>query len=179
MGTANRFIFLFLVIVSGTEADGQTGEFAGLKLGVGLSLTIDLGDNDRIEEAAIVDGIVRVSDENNSRARIMLESHYFFTGNKRFLGSSAGNWGIGPFIAVQPGSDEIIEAIGGGVMVGFRRAGDSNSSWNLGLGIVVDPDVRILGDGFTANQPPPGSETDIRFKEKSQAGLLIISSFSF
>ena len=141
-----RFV-LFMLVVIGQPCYAEDGEFAGLDLGVGLSLTLDLGDNDRVDDAEIVDGIVRVSDENNARARIMLESHYFFPGKGSFFGIvQEGNWGIGPFIAVQPGSDDIIDAIRGGLMLGFRRADNGNSSWNFGLGVVVDPNVKILGN---------------------------------
>ena len=35
-------------------------EFAGIKFGVGLSLTIDLGKNDRVSDAEVVNKIVKV-----------------------------------------------------------------------------------------------------------------------
>jgi len=156
-------------------------DFHGLRLGVGLSLTVDTGYKDRVASAEIVDGIVRINKEQDKVARIMLESHYFFpTKTKRFLGLvDPGKWGWGPFFAVQPGTEEIIEAIGFGIMVGFRRGANSDNSWNMGLGYVVDPEVQILGDGFIENQAPPGSETTVRFKTKSQQGAFLIFSTSF
>ena len=172
------------------EDDG-TRKFAGLRFGVGLSLTLDTGKNDRVDEAQIVDGLTRVDKESNARARIMLESHYFFTperkkkirGTDRYktglFGVNNGSWGIGPFIAIQPGTDEIIEAIGAGVMIGFKRKDQKSSSWNFGIGAVVDPNVQILGDGFEANEAPPGNEEQVRFKEKAQVGVLLMTSFSF
>lgn len=170
-------VFTWLLL---PNAEASNTEFRGLKLGLGLSYSFDLGDNDRIAEAQIVDGLVRVTDEDNSNARFMLESHYFFRPSFKFMGSvEPGKWGMGPFVAVQPGSGEIIEAVGAGLMIGFRRKGNGNSSWNIGVGVVVDPDARILGDGFAENEPPPGNESSIRYKETSQGGLLLISSFSF
>lgn len=162
-------------------------EFAGLNFGVGLSLTHDLGGNDRVDSASVVNGIVRVDNEDNDIARIMLESHYFFTPKRPFWFNSnivESQWGWGPFVALQPGTNEIIEAIGLGVMFGFKRKKDENgekdtSSWNIGLGLVVDPNVKVLGDGIEENKPLPSGETEVRFKEKSQWGALIISSFSF
>lgn len=164
-------------------AAGQR-EFAGLNFGVGISLTLDTGSNDRIESAEIVDGIVRVTDENDAVARVMLESHYFFQPHRRFFNIRPRNWGIGPFIALQPGTDEIIEAVGAGLMIGFKRPDKSGTSWNMGFGFVVDPNVQVLGDDFVANQEPPmgvsgAPESQIRFKEKSQTGFLIVASFSF
>ncbi|MBN2131593.1 MAG: hypothetical protein JW741_18995 [Sedimentisphaerales bacterium] len=158
-------------------------EFAGLNFGIGISLTFDTGKNDRIESASIIDGVVRVDDENDKIARVMLESHYFFTPGGRFLKLDdlyPGRWGYGPFVALQPGTDEIIEAVAVGVMVGFRRPNDdSGSSWNIGVGYVTDPNEQVLGDGFVANEPPPGTETTVRFKEVSQDGVVLLFSFSF
>jgi len=157
--------------------------FAGVELGVGLSFTIDRGRRDRIGNATLVKNVVRVEDQNNNRARVMLESHYFFTPG---VGGNdpddptvrAARWGVGPFVAIQPGSEEVIEAIGMGIMIGLRR-GNSGESFNLGVGYVVDPNTRVLGDGLEANQPLPPGETEIRYKDTAQSGILILSSFSF
>ncbi|WOJ98182.1 hypothetical protein R0137_06340 [Congregibacter brevis] len=162
-------------------------EFSGISFGAGISATFDTGDNDRVNSASIVDGIVRVDDENDVVARVMLELHYFFTPDEPFFKSlyggqglvPANNWGFGPFIAIQPGTDDVIEALGMGMMLGFKRDEKTLNSWNIGLGWAVDPNVNILGDGFFENQPPPGSETVVRFKETSQQGLFLIFSFSF
>lgn len=153
-------------------------QFAGLDLGVGLSLTLDMGDRPRVEEAELVNGIVRVTDQNDTRARIMLESHYFFTPDSRFLNVEPKDWGIGPFVAIQPGTDDIIQAGALGMMIGFRRPGTS-SSFNIGVGVVIDPDTQILGDGLVKDQPLPAGETEIRYKEESQVGLVILTSFTF
>lgn len=136
--------------------------------------------------------MVRVSKVENVRARMILESHHFFTPtfNNRaasFLGlaeNEAGNegkknWGVGPFIALQPGSDEVIDAIGAGLMVGFRRPNAETQSFNIGVGVLYDINSQVLGDGIEENKPLPGIETEVRYKERSQDGLLIMSSFSF
>lgn len=157
--------------------------FAGLELGVGLSFTVDIGKRDRIGNATLVNGVIRVDDENNDRARVMLESHYFLTpgvggNNPDDPTVKPARWGIGPFVAIQPGSDEVIEAIGMGLMIGLRR-GDSGQSFNLGFGYVVDPNTRVLGDDLRPNAPLPPGETEIRYKDTAQNGYLILTSFSF
>lgn len=159
------------------RTENQT-DFKGLKLGVGLSLTLDTGSNDRVDDAEVVGGLVRVKDEENARARIMLESHYFFLPQRSFLGVSANDWGIGPFVAIQPGENDIVQAAGAGLMIGFRRP-DSSSSWNIGVGLVYDPNTKTLGDGIVANQPLPPGETTVRYKERAQKGVVILTSFSF
>lgn len=166
-------------------AGSGTQKFGGLEFGIGISFTMDFGWNDRVAEAELVNGIVRVRDENNGIARIMLESHYLFPQQRRGpFGVGAGEWGHGPFVALQPGTNNIIEAIGIGWMMGFRRPlpvgeQDTGQSFNIGLGIVVDPNTRILGDGIVANQPLPEGETSIRYKEEMQGGFLALVSFSF
>lgn len=193
-------IKLNIVKKSDDPAPG-TQNFAGLNFGIGISATYDLGKNDRISEAALVGGppgIVRVTNQDNVRARIMLESHYFFTPpngrafgffgprnptDESMKGLGAGpaepaKWGIGPFVALQPGTENIIEAIGMGLMVGFKR-GDSGDSFNIGVGVAFDPNTRTLGDGIIAGQPLPPGETDIRYLEQEQFGLLFLSSYSF
>lgn len=168
------FILLIFAPTISTAQEAEN-QFAGMQFGVGLSLTIDLGQHDRINEAGLDEnGIVRITSENNDVPRIMLESHYFFT-------PKGDDFGIGPFVALQPGTDEIIEAIGIGVMLGFKRASEENntSSWNIGIGAVVDPNVKILGDGIEENQSLPSGETQVRFKETSQWGALLVVSFTY
>ena len=182
-----------------TEAPDNSGKFGGLEFGVGISYTADLGNRVRIGSASEVSGIVRVDDENNGNARIMLESHYFFTPCGGFFGLSsvinnpctpkAGGgrergepkWGWGPFVALQPagGEGKLIDAIGMGLMVGFRKSETTTQSFNFGVGYVMDTNVKVLGDGIVANQPLPPGETAVRLKDTTQSGLLFISSFSF
>ena len=162
-------------------------DFKGLGFGVGLSLTVDTGDNDRVNSASVVNGIVRVDEEDDTLARIMLESHYFFTPKGHFFKVKPNNWGHGPFVAVQPGTD-IIEAVALGWMIGFKRECElpkaeckskNTDSWNIGLGYAVDPNAKILGEGIKDNQPLPSGETEVRFREKSQGGILLLTSFSW
>lgn len=149
-------------------------------LGVGLSFTVDIGDHDRVKEAELVDGIVRVTDEENGIPRLVLEGHYFF-GEKRDsngnrVSKSSPYFGHGPFVAIQPGDEEIINAAAIGYMIGFRNDPKSNRSWNIGLGLVADPNVKVLGDGIEENQPLPGNETEIRFRETTQYGVILVFS---
>ena len=166
--------------------------FAGLKFGAGLSFTYDTGEHDRVESASIdANGIVRVDKTSNGIARIMLEAHYFFSPYKvdPLTAKTANpkkeyaNWGMGPFVAVQPGSDEIINSIGVGVMLGFRYSKSNNQSFNLGFGLSVDPNTKVLGQEFVDGQPAPvgpdGKPLPIRYVTREQAGFLMLASFSW
>jgi len=178
------------------EKDPTT--FAGLKFGAGLSFTYDTGKHDRVDSATIdANGIVRVDKTSNGIARIMLEAHYFFNPSKILVPAKAAtattpripaereyrNWGWGPFVAVQPGSDEIINAIGLGLMFGFKYRDTSNQSFNLGFGLSVDPNTKVLGSEFVDGQPAPlgpdGKPLPIRYVTREQAGVLLLASFSW
>jgi hypothetical protein len=195
--------------------------------GVGLSLTHDLGGDDRIEEATIVDGIVRVTKDSNTRARVMLEWHAWMfcekiskdeqeenpayrsvervkprrAQEKLDSGVPRDEAGIksvywkqeppcsptrrssGAFVAVQPGSDSIIDAIGLGWMFRFpdKLQMFGNRTLNIGLGLIADQNVKVLGDGFVENQPPPiGAsglpEEQVRYRTTTQGGVFAMAS---
>lgn len=184
-------------------------KFTSARFGAGLSLTSDLHGDSRVDEAELVDGIVRIKKDSDVRARVMLETHVFAKGFKylpvieeddddaddgddepRISLRRAESEpevarvpmvGLGPFVAVQPGSEEIIDAVALGIMVGFRRTQSlkDSSSLNIGIGYVVDPDTQVLGEGIEPNKPLPGNETQIRFRHTSQGGILFLTSFSF
>ena len=175
--------------------DALDARFRGFGFGIALGAVIDTGGRDRIE-SAILDptGKVRVEKDSNTRANFMLESHYFFQPPWKFpfhwgpVGwVEKGNWGFGPFVAVQPGSSNLIDSVGVGGMIGFKRhklfggtaplgVGDS---FNIGVGALIDIKQRVLGDGIKPNQVLPAGETSIRYRETSQVGVVVIFSYSF
>jgi hypothetical protein len=63
--------------------------------------------------------------------------------------------------------------------MGGAKVAEGSSSWNLGIGVVVDPNVKTIGDGVEPNAPLPRGETQVRFKEERQVGVLILASFTF
>lgn len=173
---------------TGTKTTENTAnnprDFLGLGMGIGLSLTVDANKRkERVESASVVNGYIRADTEHNAAARVILESHYFFKPKKPFFIGDvpASNWGHGPFLAIQPGSNEVINSIGFGWMMGFRRDNPQNykESWNIGVGVMVDPNARVLGDGQEKNQKLPEGETAIRYKTEAQSSLMVTFSFSF
>lgn len=106
---------------------------------------------------------------------------------------------VGPFVAIEvangssatPQAGGLITAFALGAMVGFRHGSvDSNGqfvpdsanptrSWNIGMGLRVNPHAQELGDGFAPNLPPPAGETAVRWKYGSRYGIMLLSSFSF
>lgn len=175
MDKINKLITTLVFLLFSNSSIGQDGQsndaWENFGFGIGLSYTFDTGDNDRVKSAEVVDGIVRVNDEENGIPRLVLEGHYFF--------GDEDNFAHGPFVAVQPGDDEIINSAAIGWMIGLRKKDQGSNSWNLGLGISADPNVQILGDGIKENKPLPGNEENVRYKEKTQYGVMILFSTSW
>ena len=160
-----------------TVVEQPDKDFMGIKFGVGVAFTLDWGGQSRVKDAELVNNIVRVTESQDGEARVLLEVHHFWplgTGD-----SEKALYGVGPFVSVQPGSDDVIDSLGIGVMVGMRRNAKSNSSLNIGLGLIVDPNSQLLGDGIVANQPLPAGETAIRYKTEYETGFMLMASFSF
>jgi hypothetical protein len=83
--------------------------------------------------------------------------------------------GLGPFVLVRLGTENVVESFGAGLMFGFRKA-ESDVSLNLGLALVTDPNARTLGDGVEEGKPLPAGETSIRYKTGHQEGLSLLFS---
>ena len=118
----------------------------------------------------------------------MLEAHYFFPNYVAERGGTKGertekNWGYGPFVAVQPGSNEIINALAMGLLVGWRHDSKDNKSFNLGIGYSVDPSTKTLGnefvEGTAAPTGPDGKPLPVRFQTRQQNGWLLLASFGW
>jgi hypothetical protein len=162
--------------------------FAGFNFGVALGVVIKAGKRDIVQSASLdANGIVRIDRDNNTTANMILETHYFFTPDCKFINVEPKNWGIGPFIAVQPGTQNIIESAGAGLMIGFKRssiiakdlARDRGDSFNIGLGVMVNPNAQVLGDGVQKNQILPTGETTVRLRTTTEMGYLVTFSYSF
>jgi hypothetical protein len=187
------------VAVAGDPSIPDT-KLGGLNWGLGLAADFDIGGK-RVNSATVVNNIVRATDtSNNVGVSFVLEAHYFL--NARELGQktyclSNGmldliNCSIvatGPFVAIEIGGGATSAAGAGapitgyalGWMVGLQHptaSPKSTSSWNLGIGLRVDPKSQVLGDGLAVNQPLPAGDS-IRLKTEPRLGLMLLSSFSF
>jgi hypothetical protein len=155
-------------------------KFKGAGFGAGLSLTVIPSPGAGIKSAEVIGGVVRVTEVQHSVPRLLLETHYFFVPQHKFLKMvDETRWGWGPYLGIQNGSDEIVRSIGAGAMIGFRRALDKSDSFNFGVGGIYDTSVKTLGDGIKENQTLPTGETVVRFKTIGKWGWLFIFSFGF
>jgi hypothetical protein len=168
---------------------GQRGErdFAGLHFGAGVGFTRTFG-RDRIKSATNDNGIVRIDGEQNALPRAMLESHFFLTPRQwgelfdhwDYSADEKGHFGLGPYVGIVPGSSEIIQAIALGIMFGFKDPVFKNAghSWNLGVGVSLEPNAVTLGDGLEPNQPVPPGAT-VRTQTRSLAGVTAVLSYGW
>ena len=167
----------------------------GLNWGIGIGTNFNLGGK-LVTGAEIDNGIVRVTDTSaNVGIGFVLEAHYFFKEwlpLPNCLNYNCNDIATCPFVALEvgtgatatPSSSGLITGYALGWMVGLHHpdptsSKTSNASWNFGVGFVVNPTAKVLGDGFGPNQPPPAGETSVRYVTEPRYGILLLSSFSF
>ncbi len=143
--------------------------FRNLGFGLGVGWTHNLGP-ERIESATAVNGVVRVDADQNDLIRFMPEVHLWMD---QWWDDQRWNWG--PFLSLAPGAN-LIDAIGFGLMLGYRPHQTDRYTFNLGIGGTLDFNTRVLGDGLSANQPLPPGENQVRTKQTTAPGLLIMLS---
>jgi hypothetical protein len=161
-----------------------TKKFIGLDWALGLGVASDLDSGSRVDKASVVNGVVRVEEKSNTQTRIFLEIHMFGLGylakHKSFEElEKKPLFGQGPWVGIQSSKDDVLDSFGLGWMWGWRKEVTDANSFNLGIGLVLDPKVQVLGDGIEANRPLPTGETAIRFKKESRISGAILVSFGF
>lgn len=150
--------------------------------GAGLIMNFDLGHRKPVKSASIINSKVVVQEEDDTKYGLGIEAHIFATGNEQ--------WGIGPYVAILSGTNEIIDAIGVGLIVGFFGQPEKDAkgktisnkgrfSMNLLLGGYVDPKTQVLANGFKDGEIPPVGETTVRFKNVTQYGIQTGLSFNY
>jgi len=173
-------------------------KLGGFNWGLGLATDFDIGGK-RVNSATLANNnIVRATDtSNNVDVSFVLEAHYFLVAKEKdFARKSCTSNGpydwisctvvaTGPFVAIEIGGggsgSGAISGYALGWMVGLQHPNAPKnivSTWNLGIGLRVDPQAKVLGDGITLNQPLPVGDT-LRIKTEPRLGLMLLSSFSF
>jgi hypothetical protein len=184
-----------LTVSAGAAAAAITSASDTLKnsfgFGVALGLAANVTGANIVNNATIdANGFVRVNTRANTSAGFMLESHYLIwpkppsPAKLRADGEDTRWWGVGPFVAAQPGSSQIISAVGAGWMIGFRRPkGSTPSGFGLGIGYEAIPAAQVLGKEFVDGQKAPigpnGQPLSIRYETQDKGSLLVILSVTF
>lgn len=150
--------------------------FQGLSWGVGFGVSYAF--DDIVSEAEIVNGVVRSVENETQQARIVLETH-------RYLGCLGGDpqkvkRGCGPFGVVTTGADDILAGVGFGFMYGWKAPDEEKGTgFSVGIGAVLDNEIRALADGFDDGKPLPSGETEIRFETEARWSALMFFTRTF
>lgn len=157
-----------------TPAKEAEADFMGLRLGIGVGFSYAFDD---VVSQASVDAGGRIVAETRQRQlpRVILESHYY--GLCRIASCNAGTFGIGPYVAIVAKSDKLISAFSAGVMFGWRDPlPERSQGLSVGIGAVLDDEVKSLASGFTVGQPLPAGETAVRYETKARwSGILFVT----
>jgi hypothetical protein len=165
------------------EKDSSGHPFFGAgQWGAGLALLNPSGGI--LNETAIQNGVVRVTDSQAWTAKLVLERHYYATKGENQGCATEGWLGacLGLFVGVGLGDQQIIDMVGGGIMVGAGRVPGATDSTarqhNFGIGVGRMFRVKSLGDGISADAPLPPGETDVRHKFRDTNVLFLLYSYS-
>ena len=100
---------------SAVEEEENQKEFLGIKWGVGVGYSF--GFDDSIDDAEIVDGVVRVTSNKQDQPRVFLEAHRYFLCND---GGRDGTRGCGPFVGIAAKDDDVVGGVAVGWMYGWK-----------------------------------------------------------
>lgn len=160
-----------------TDAPAGTGPLKSLNLGLAVGVDWNVG-SDRVSSADVVNGVVRVSNDNNTNLAIVGEAHYFLHPGGTFWGVDSDHWGVGPFLAAEV-TDSTLKSFGVGAMLGLKPIATGDHAITFGLGVAWTPGTQVLGDGVFANRPLPAGETTIRFKTTTTTSLMLVVGTTF
>lgn len=184
--------FAFYERIEPSQSEGQTkgpqdaasDTLKGLGFGVALSLKWNIIGPKIVRDASIDNNkIVRIDQRSNTDAGLMLEMHHYpwtFGGDTK--NRYDNTWGFGPFVAAQPGSEQVITAVGGGLMFGWKLKPndiESQKGFGIGVGYAAIPSAKTLGDEFKDGEPAPKDTTQVRFVQRDKGSVLIIAAFTF
>jgi hypothetical protein len=158
------------------ETKGEA-DFMGVAFGVGFG--VSYAEDDVISEAEIgADGKVRAVKTDTQQPRVILESHYY--GWCRTSACNQGKRGFGPFFGIVAKDEKLISGFALGAMYGWKDSATGKSAgFSAGLGAVLDSGVKSLAKGFEEGRPPPASETEVKYEEKSRWSALLFFTRTF
>lgn len=163
-------------VAAATKDEQGKANFLGLSFGVGVG--ISYSEDDVISEAQLGPGnVIIATKDDTTLPRVILESHYYDWCNSEAC--RAGTRGIGPYFGIVAKSDKLISAFSAGVMFGWKDTtrGDQQG-FSIGIGALLDDDVKSLADGLEEGKPLPSGET-LRFEEKSRWSAILFFTRTF
>jgi hypothetical protein len=149
--------------------------FMGINLGVGVAISFP--DKKAVDDAEIVNDVVVATSKQSNEARVILEFHNLIACDDHGKNT---DYGCGPFAAIATKGDDLLGGVGLGWLWSWKSSGKgSSSAFSIGVGAILDNDVKDLADGFKVGEAPPSGETKVRFTTESRTSYLIFVSNTF
>lgn len=182
----------------GNNKDGKDNPLTNF--GVGIGAVFGGPGGGPVTDASIgADKRVHIDKQQNAEARLILEYHVWLATEReppmlvQAVHAVFKDWdwfkketwhtnvisGGLQFVVLTDTGNAKVDGFGGGYIMGVRKKGKEDQSWNLGIGAVLQNDYQQLGSGFTDGQPPPAGETAIRYKDRSALRGYVMASFSW
>lgn len=171
---------ILLAFLSVPAAAQAPPDFAGFGWGVGFQFTDSLRADLVDPEDVTVDekGFLSVQKFNNVQAGMVFESHVTFQLRRSLA--------VGPYFSVTPGTDDLVKAVGLGVLFELNRPTlnpvtnllePAPVSFNIGVGLNVIFNATLLRPGFYDGAKVPNSQSPTVTRER--AVLQLMSSIGF
>ena len=131
----------------------------------------DLKEREKVEEAEIVNGIVKKKkDRPTAETEIFLTTHFLLFGSEKV-------GGVGLFGAIPASMDSYSKTRSLGLLFAYRES-DSKNIFYIGFGR-ISTSIMILSDGIEIDEPLPSDREEITYREKSVIGNIVMVSFKF
>jgi hypothetical protein len=181
---ANAVQNLQVAVVADSTSNRQTLEaaedFMGLTWGLGFGYSF--ASDDLIEDAVVVNGVVRSTKDVSEKARVVFEYHRYFWCNKDKEDKRVQllDKGCGPFVGVAATKEDVLSGVAMGFMWGWKSPDKKeNDGFSIGVGFVLDNDIKSLADGFSDGLPLPVGETAPRYETESRWSTLLFVTRTF
>ncbi len=137
-----------------------------------------------VNDATIVNGVVRGNTVQRYQPELVLSKHYYFhnADGTCTITSSAG-YCLGIFLGAgvggQSSSSPIIDMLGAGLLIGSLTNSKSGESVNFGIGFARRFGVKTLGNGIKLDAPLPAGETQIRYTNVDMSAPMVFYTYKF
>ena len=150
-------------------------QFMGQNFGIGFAVSFT--DTTIVNDASVVNGKVVANSTIDKEARVLLEFHTHIACNDS---GKNGDFGCGPFAAIATTQQDVIGGVGLGWLWSWRnKSSNDGSGFSLGIGAILDNDVKDLATGFSVGNNLPTGETEIRYSSESRVSYLLFITNTF
>jgi hypothetical protein len=157
---------------------GGEKDFLGAKWGIGVGYSHAF--RDVVDDAGIVDGLVRVKKDLTGQPRVIFEFHNFIGCNDERVGDVPVKTGCGFFAAVASRDDKAVSGVAAGFMYGWKTGtGTEAKALSIGIGLIADGSGKKLGAGYKEGEPPPPGSSTVFLKDKSVVSAIIFLTRTF